>query len=80
MRAPAVLALLLAASTLPRQRRPADLAIRDVRVVHGDGRVAPAATILVRSGRIVAWTSRPGAIANRRAAASTGAASRRCRD
>jgi imidazolonepropionase-like amidohydrolase len=55
MRAPAVFALLLGAWTLSASAPPpADLAIRDVRVVHGDGRVTPAATILVRSGRITA--------------------------
>ena len=31
-----------------------DLLIRNVRIVHGDGRVTPSATVLVRSGRITA--------------------------
>jgi imidazolonepropionase-like amidohydrolase len=48
-----VVALLLGTSLLP-PAAPADLAVRDVRVVRGDGLVLPVATILVRSGRIVA--------------------------
>jgi imidazolonepropionase-like amidohydrolase len=39
------------AGTEPSQ---VDLLIRNVRIVHGDGRVTPRATVLVRSGRIAA--------------------------
>jgi imidazolonepropionase-like amidohydrolase len=47
---------------------PVDLLIRNVRVVHGDGRATPRATVLVRSGRITAVAAgdlRPGPQARR---------------
>lgn len=53
-----VLRVLVALTTIPLTMPPAlqsvpfDLAIRHVRVVHGDGRVTPGATVLVASGRI----------------------------
>src|SRR5512134_1773413 len=39
--------------TMPPQPT-ADLVIRQVRVVHGDGRVTPRATVVVRAGRVAA--------------------------
>jgi imidazolonepropionase-like amidohydrolase len=40
--------LALVAGALPMAQAPADLLVRNVRVVHGDGRVTPRATVVVR--------------------------------
>jgi len=46
-------ALAVLATTLLMSQAPADLLIRNVRVVHGDGRVTPRATVIVRGAIIV---------------------------
>jgi hypothetical protein len=45
-------ALGLAAGAIVMSQTPADLLIRNARVVHGDGRVTPRATVVVRGGLI----------------------------
>jgi imidazolonepropionase-like amidohydrolase len=47
-------ALTALATVLPMSQAPADLLIRNVRVVHGDGRVTPRATVVVR-GAVIAF-------------------------
>jgi imidazolonepropionase-like amidohydrolase len=47
-------ALALVAPTLVMSQAPADLVVRNVRVVHGGGRVTPRATVVVRGGTIAA--------------------------
>jgi len=45
-------ALAVVASALVMSQAPADLLVRNVRVVHGDGRVTPRATVVVRGATI----------------------------
>jgi imidazolonepropionase-like amidohydrolase len=45
-------ALVLAADAIVMSQAPADLLIRNARVVHGDGRVTPRATVVVRGALI----------------------------
>jgi imidazolonepropionase-like amidohydrolase len=47
-----VAALALSASAIVMAQAPADLLIRNVRIVHGDGRVTPRATVVVRGDTI----------------------------
>jgi imidazolonepropionase-like amidohydrolase len=60
LRAIAALAAVPVVMSMSPQPAVFDLAIRGVRVVHGDGRVTPSATVLVQSGRI-ARVDRTGA-------------------
>ncbi len=57
-------ALAVLATAVLMSQAPADLLIRNVRVVHGDGRVTPRATVIVRGAIIVqiepAALERPG--------------------
>jgi imidazolonepropionase-like amidohydrolase len=52
-------ALAVLATTLLMSQAPADLLIRNVRVVHGDGRVTPRATVIVRGATIVQVEAAP---------------------
>ncbi len=45
-------ALVFVASALVMSQAPADLLIRNVRIVHGDGRITPRATVVVRGATI----------------------------
>ena len=49
-----VAAMVLFASVLVMSQAPADLLVRNVRIVHGDGRVTPRATVVVRGAVIAA--------------------------
>jgi imidazolonepropionase-like amidohydrolase len=49
-----VLGLAVSVSAMLMAQAPADLVVRNVRIVHGDGRVTPRATVVVRGAVIVA--------------------------
>jgi imidazolonepropionase-like amidohydrolase len=51
-RAAGAAALAVLASAIVMSQAPADLVVRNVRIVHGDGRVTPRATVAVRGGII----------------------------
>lgn len=60
-----VIALVFCALVLPAQPQTFDLAIRDARLVHGDGRVTARATVLISGGRIRQIVDRTAAAATR---------------